>query len=43
MEALLHDEYVQGGQVYNGSPGLKSLSGPRIGDCRSLESEEPVL
>ena len=35
MEALLHDEYVQGRQVYDGSPGL-SLSGPRIGDCRSL-------
>ena len=41
MEALLHDEYVQGRQVYDGSPG--SPSGPRIGDCRSLESEEPVL
>ena len=43
MEALRHDECVQGRQVYDGSPGLKSPSGPRIEDCRSLESEEPVL
>ena len=28
MEALLHDKYVQGGQVYDGSPGLRVFLDP---------------
>ena len=40
MKSLRCDVSVQGRQVYDGP---LNPSGPQIGDCRSLESEEPVL
>ena len=43
MKVLRCDVRVQGRQVYDGAPCPGDPSGPQIGDCRSLESEEPIL
>ena len=41
MEALLHDEYVQGRQVYDGSPGLRVLLDPEQATVEAWSLRSP--